>query len=106
MNLDWLSLGPIDYTVIQHNMMVSRLYSFTIEGGKNITLVSDDPEFTKLVQCLGASIRVFINLYKEDFALTQPMVIIKPDGTIGCKIGIIEKERYEKLLNKESGDSK
>jgi hypothetical protein len=56
--------------------------------------------FNEIIEIASESIKIFIKLYKNEYAFTEPHFTISPEGIFTVKIGMLEldtyKEKYEK----------
>jgi hypothetical protein len=95
---DQLRLNEDDHKIIPITMCVPEFYTITFEGWKNYSLIIVDDGFMKIMELAKSTVNSFIDLYKQTHAFTQPQFIMKMDGMPCIKIGIMEIDRYEKLM--------
>jgi len=98
--LNEFNLDPDDYKIIPLHICPTKFYSIAFQGWDKVSIDSNGSGLTTMVNLAAYTLKGFIKLYKETHAFTQPEFYYKPDGTFGVKIGTMENDRYEKLLNK------
>ena len=88
-------LDEDEYKIIPINWGCTRYHTFTFEGWENICFVNE--LLDDILQLASASLLLFIKIYKNKYAFTQPLISWKMDGTFQLKIGILEIDIYEEL---------
>ena len=101
MIFDRCKLDEKDYRIIPITWQPSKFYTITFDGWNKFILDITDPIFMDLNVMAEETLRTFCNLYKNDFAFTQPQFYIKSDGTFTIKIGTLKNEYYDNLMNKK-----
>ena len=84
--------------LIPINVMPTKFYTITFEGWKPHMICYDDAGLNESIIMACASMDKIIELYRETHAFTEPMLSIMPNGIITLKIGTMELERYNEII--------
>lgn len=110
-NQDFLSLqhefrlNEEKYMILPRNYCASNFYCISFDGWKEFTLHANDPIFDLILKMASQTMHALIEHYQYTHAFTQPQFCLKPDGMCQIKIGTLEKERYEKYMREDRGQT-
>lgn len=78
----------------------SRTFTITFDGWEKVEVSATDKTFNEVLKMANQSFKVFVKMYEETHAFTEPILRWSPDGVFTLKIGILEIEEYNKRINK------
>ena len=93
-----------DFIVMPYHWQQSKCYSITIEGYENFTLHNNDTKFMDLLTFTAKIVDCFVSQHKDNFVFSTPQFILKPNGTCIVKLATLEKEEYNKRVEKEEAN--
>jgi len=75
-----------------------KTVSISIDGQKSFILDCTDENTEMLLKWANTSVKSFVELNKEKYAIGEPSLNIKLDGIYTIQIPVMEIEEYEKKM--------
>lgn len=87
--------------LIPWSMQPTKFYSITFKGWNKIIVVVDDETLHTILKIAKITLMAIVESYKDTHAFTEPQLSFMPDKeTWELRIGTMENELYEKLMEK------
>lgn len=98
----YLESGLDECRIIPMNWCAQKYFTVTFSGWKHLKLTIDNAHFNYLLEIAKCTLSGIVSSYKDTHAFTEPELSWGSlDGLCMLKIGIMENELYDILLEKE-----
>ena len=77
----------------------TKFFTITFTAWKLEIFRVDDKELNMIIEMACANMQYIVSKYKDTHAFTEPQFCWQTDGKIVVKIGILENEIYEKMVD-------
>lgn len=100
-----LMFHELDIKIIPINWFPTKFHTFTFEGWNSVEFNGNCHGMSDVLLIASQTVKAFVNLYKNDYAFTEPQFIYRPDvGSFSVKIAMMENERCEEMKKKDKGN--
>lgn len=102
MNYDFLHIFKKNYKTIPVHWGVSRFHTISLEGWEKPKIDCNDQPFTEACNVSSALFEAFIDIFKETHAFTEPEFILKSNGVLSIKIGMMDLKEFDDRIKENT----